>query len=96
MFTSESNAAYDRLDAAQSELESAKGLFTRTVDGLRGELDRLLRDRRQSLQPASKSIAEELATLRGSRCTLVRQSDNVAEVLSEDEVARIVLKHLGG
>lgn len=85
MFREEFQKAFSTLDNIEADVAGAKGL-----------IEKALQHHEAMQRDLGASVATELATLRGLRCTLVRQSDNVAEVLSEDEVARIVLKHLGG
>lgn len=84
MFIEEFKQAFSTLDNIEADVASAKGLIEKAIHGH----NKMQRD-------LGTAVATDLATLHGSRCTLVRQSGNVSEVLSEDEVARIVLKHLG-
>ncbi len=84
MFREEFQKAFSTLDNIEADVASAKGLIEKALQ------------RHESMQrDLGNAVATDLATLRGSRCTLIRQSGDTAETLTEDEVARIVLKHLG-
>jgi hypothetical protein len=52
-------------------------------------------DQHESLRDLLRELPEQLLTLRGQRCRLVREIDGHREELEEDDVRRMLLERIG-